>query len=161
MKPETRHSFLQISLIVSLAASLLFAFGSYGMFAMFVCWNRCTDLMDDPVALAILSPIIVGPLLANLAAILDWKLGREIKTWKLIVIMLGGAGIVYVIGATILNAPCLPRSTARFSLDTTIPLGETGSRRCRRSNRPGNSQAKGPTDQTDSGEWRFPRPPKG
>jgi hypothetical protein len=112
MKPETRHSFLQISLIVSLAASLLFAFGSYGMFAMFVCWNRCTDLMDDPVALAILSPIIVGPLLANLAAILDWKLGREIKTWKLIVIMLGGAGIVYVIGATILNG--LPWSDANF-----------------------------------------------
>lgn len=112
MTPETRHSYLQISLIVSLAASLLFAFGSYGMFAMFVCWNKCTDLMDDPVALAILSPIIVGPLLANLAAILDWKLGREIKTWKLIVIMLGGAGIVYIIGATILNG--LPWSDANF-----------------------------------------------
>ena len=103
MTPETRHSYLQISLIVSLAASLLFAFGSYGMFAMFVCWNKCTDLMDDPVALAILSPIIVGPLLANLAAILDWKLGKEIKTWKLIVIMLGGAGIIYFVGATTIN----------------------------------------------------------
>jgi hypothetical protein len=112
MTPETRHSYLQISLIVSLAASLLFAFGSYGMFAMFVCWNKCTDLIDDPVALAILSPIIVGPLLANLAAILDWKLGREIKTWKQIVIMLGGAGIVYVIGAAILNG--LPWSDDNF-----------------------------------------------
>jgi hypothetical protein len=103
MTPETRHSYLQISLMVSLAASLLFAFGSYGTFSVFVCWNKCTDLVDVPGTLAILAPIVVGPFLANLAAILDCKLGREIKTWKLIVIMLGGAGIFYFIGATTIN----------------------------------------------------------
>lgn len=76
--------------------------------------------MDDPVALAVLSPIIVGPLLANLAAILDWKLGREIKTWKLIVIMLGGAGIFYFIGATTINWLLWGDANGSQTIETTL-----------------------------------------
>lgn len=117
--------------MVSLVASLVFAFGSYGVFSVLVCWNKCTDLMDDPVALAIISPIIVGPLLANLAAVLDWKLGREIKTWKLIVIMLGGACIIYFIGATTINWLLWGDANDFRTIETTLwhlgifPLGIT------------------------------------
>lgn len=78
-------------LVMSAVASVFYGCGSYQLFTVFGCWNRCESLFESPMSLVVFGPLILGPVLCSFASIYCYMRKGVVNTYLALGAALGGA----------------------------------------------------------------------
>ena len=85
-------------LVMSAVASVLYGYGSYQLFTVLGCWNRCESLFESLMSLVVFGPLILGPVLCSFASIVCYLRNGVVNTYLLLGAALGGAIAIYYAG---------------------------------------------------------------